>query len=117
MYKKSSLRLSLVYILSITLFPFLIPHVSAHNLSPWVSIESLKKEQQPDSRRSEAEEIKKEAPKNESEIPLETPIYTQIELNSIVGEIFVNPQYTGKITSVRTFSKTGSPRDNPAVDA
>ncbi len=46
----------------------------------------------------------------------DTPKYAQIEFSSLVGEIFVNPQHTGRITTVRAFLKGGSPRDNPVVN-
>jgi hypothetical protein len=46
----------------------------------------------------------------------DAPKYTQVEFSSLVGEFFVNPLYTGKITTVRTFLKEGSPRDNPIVN-
>src|SRR5574341_1536316 len=48
--------------------------------------------------------------------PSETATYAQVEFSSLVGEIFVNPRYTGRITTVRTFLKDGSPRDNPVVN-
>ncbi|MBF8302876.1 MAG: hypothetical protein HW396_1157 [Candidatus Dadabacteria bacterium] len=48
--------------------------------------------------------------------PSETVTYTQVEFSSLIGDIFVNPRYTGRITTVRTFLKDGSPRDNPVVD-
>ena len=35
------------------------------------------------------------------------PQYTEIEFTSLDGEIFVNPLYTGKITSVRTINQSG----------
>ncbi len=54
--------------------------------------------------------------KDEREGLLETPAYAQVEFNSLVGEIFVNPRYTGRITTIRTFLKDGSPRDNPVVN-
>jgi hypothetical protein len=54
--------------------------------------------------------------KDETEGLLGAPAYTQVEFNSLVGEIFVNPRLTGKITTVRTFLKEGSPRDNPVVN-
>jgi hypothetical protein len=46
----------------------------------------------------------------------DTPKYAQIEFSSLVGEIFVNPQHTGRITTVRAFLRGGSPRDNPVVN-
>ncbi len=35
------------------------------------------------------------------------PQYTEIEFTSLDGEIYVNPLYTGKITSVRTINESG----------
>lgn len=35
------------------------------------------------------------------------PRYTEAEFTSLAGEIFVNPLYTGKVTSVRTVDKNG----------
>jgi hypothetical protein len=35
------------------------------------------------------------------------PQYTEIEFTSLDGEIYVNPLYTGKITSVRTINQSG----------
>lgn len=52
----------------------------------------------------------------EEGIHSEIPMYSEVEFSSIVGEFFVNPQYTGKITTVRTFPKGSFPRDNPVVD-
>ncbi|MCI0454291.1 MAG: hypothetical protein L0Y68_04760 [Candidatus Dadabacteria bacterium] len=46
----------------------------------------------------------------------DTPKYAQIEFSSLVGEIFVNPQHTGRITTVRAFLKGGTPRENPVVN-
>jgi len=44
------------------------------------------------------------------------PIYTEAEFSSIVGEIFVNPEYTGGIATTRTLLKTGSSNTKPDVD-
>ncbi len=35
------------------------------------------------------------------------PTYTEVELTSLDGEIFVNPLYTGKVSTVRTIDKSG----------
>lgn len=35
------------------------------------------------------------------------PRYTEAELTSVGGEIYINPQYTGKISSVRTIDQNG----------
>lgn len=35
------------------------------------------------------------------------PQYTEAEFTSVGGEIFINPQYTGKVSSVRTIDKNG----------
>ncbi|MEQ9617677.1 MAG: hypothetical protein RIG61_00705 [Deltaproteobacteria bacterium] len=35
------------------------------------------------------------------------PRYTEAELTSVGGEIFINPQYTGKVSSVRTIDQNG----------
>src|SRR3989337_2916853 len=61
---------------------------------------------------SSEQQITEEKGKN----PSETVTYTQVEFSSLIGDIFVNPRYTGRITTVRTFLKDGSPRDNPVVD-
>jgi hypothetical protein len=88
--------------------------VSAYCLSQQVRGELLKKEGQSNKHMIEAEE--QEVPKKEEKIHSEAPAYNEVEFISIVGEFFVNPQYTGRITTVRTFPKVGSPRDNPVVD-
>src|SRR5712692_8817909 len=89
---------------------FSIP-ISAYCLSPQARFELLKKEGESNKRMSAAAE--KEVPKKEEKIHSEAPVYNEAEFSSIVGEFFVNPQYTGRITTVRTFPKGGSPRDNP----
>ncbi|MGH7800832.1 MAG: hypothetical protein ACREOW_09430 [Thermodesulfobacteriota bacterium] len=63
-----------------------------------------------------AQSSKQQATKEKGKSSLETATYTQVEFNSLVGEIFVNPRYTGRITTIRTFLKDGSPRDNPVVN-
>ncbi len=88
--------------------------VSAKSLSQQVRGELLKREGQSNKQIIEAKE--KEVPKKEEKIHSETPAYNEVEFGSIVGEFFVNPEYTGRITTVRTFPKGGSPRDNPVVD-
>jgi len=35
------------------------------------------------------------------------PRYTEVELTSLDGEIFINPLYTGKVSTVRTIDKNG----------
>jgi len=35
------------------------------------------------------------------------PSYTEVELTSLDGEIFINPLYTGKVSTVRTIDKNG----------
>ena len=35
------------------------------------------------------------------------PRYTEAELTSLAGEVFINPLYTGKVTSVRTIDRNG----------
>jgi hypothetical protein len=35
------------------------------------------------------------------------PRYTEVELTSVDGEIFINPLYTGKVSTVRTIDKNG----------
>lgn len=87
--------------------------ISAHGLSHQVRAELLGKEGQYNKRISKAEE--KEVQKEEG-IHSEAPVYNEVEFSSIVGEFFVNPQYTGKITTIRIFPKGGPPRDNPVVD-
>ncbi|HLE24176.1 MAG TPA: hypothetical protein VI935_00840 [Thermodesulfobacteriota bacterium] len=61
---------------------------------------------------SSEQQIREEKRKSFSE----TITYVQVEFSSLIGEIFVNPRYTGRITTIRTFLKDGSPRDNPIVD-
>lgn len=86
----------------------------AYSLPPQVRAELLKKEGQSSILMSKAEE--KEVPKKENTIHSEAPVYREVEFSSMVGELFVNPQYTGRITTIRTFPKGGPPRDNPVID-
>lgn len=39
--------------------------------------------------------------------PYAPPSYTEVELTSLDGEIFINPFYTGKVSTVRTIDKNG----------
>ncbi len=117
MDKNGRLKLLVAYIFFIGIFFLLISHVSADGFSSEIPTESIREEQQPDTVwLSEAQEIKKEASQKEDKTSLETPAYNEAEFSSLVGEIFVNPQYTGRITTVRTFLKTGPPKDNPIAD-
>ncbi|MGH7909704.1 MAG: hypothetical protein ACRENW_07645 [Thermodesulfobacteriota bacterium] len=63
-----------------------------------------------------AQSSEQQATKEKGKNSLETVTYTQVEFSSLIGDIFVNPRYTGRITTVRTFLKDGSPRDNPVVN-
>lgn len=88
--------------------------ISAYGLSTRVRAELLNKNGQSDKQMIEAGG--KEVSKEEDKIHLEAPVYSEVEFSSMVGEFFVNPQYTGRITTVRAFPKGGSPKDNPVVD-
>lgn len=63
-----------------------------------------------------AQSSEQQATKGKGKSSLETVTYTQVEFSSLIGDIFVNPRFTGRITTVRTFLKDSSPRDNPVVD-
>jgi hypothetical protein len=110
---KEKIRLEILFVHIFISILFLSIPISAYSLSPQVRTELLKKGGQSNKQILEAEE--KKVPK-EDKIHSEAPVYNEVEFSSIVGEFFVNPQYTGKITTVRTFPKGGSPRDNPVVD-
>ncbi len=66
--------------------------------------------------RALAQSSEQQATKEKGKSSLETVTYTQVEFSSLIGDIFVNPRYTGRITTVRTLLKDSSPRDNPVVD-
>lgn len=44
------------------------------------------------------------------------PTYTEVELTSLQGEIFVNPDYIGKVRSVRTIDRSGLLGDRVEVE-
>lgn len=44
------------------------------------------------------------------------PSYTEVELTSLQGEIFVNPDYIGKVRSVRTIDRSGLLGDRVEVE-
>src|SRR5579885_1616153 len=108
MKEKIGLETLLVHIL-VGIFFFSIS-VSVYGLSTQAQAGLLKKEARFDKRVLVAEE------KEEGKFHSEAPIYNEVEFSSIVGGFFINPQYTGRITTMRTFPKGGFPRDNPVVD-
>jgi hypothetical protein len=44
------------------------------------------------------------------------PLYSEVEFSSIVGEIFVNPGFSGRIGNVRTLLRNGLPGGKPGVE-
>lgn len=108
MKEKIGLKTFFVHIL-VGIFFFSIS-LLAYGLSPQVRAGLLKKEGQFNKRVSATEE------KEEGKFHSEAPVYNEVEFSSMVGEFFINPQYTGRITTIRTFPKGGSPKDNPVVD-
>jgi hypothetical protein len=111
------LKLLVAYIIFIGIVLLLISRVSPYSFSSEIQTKSLRKEPQMDIvRSSKAQEVNKVESQKEDKASLETPAYNETEFSSLVGEILVNPQYTGRITTVRTFPKTGPPKDNPIVD-
>ena len=47
---------------------------------------------------------------------LAQPMYTEVELTSLDGEIYVNPEYIGKVRSVRTIDRSGLLGDRVEVE-
>jgi hypothetical protein len=109
MNKKTRLNVLLAYALLIGFLSF----VPVHGLPLQIPDDSRNNDQSNKVAQG-IKEIKEMLEKEESfSAP---PLYTEVEFSSIIGDIFINPLYTGRIITVRTLLRTGPPRNKPSVD-
>ncbi len=103
----------LIYILLIHFLLLLVSSPSAtHGLPTRIQSEFSEGQKQPSYLNEETRDIALE----EGKTPYGPPLYSEVEFSSIVGEIFVNPDYSGRIRSVRTLLRDGLPGGRQGVE-
>jgi len=107
---------SCFFIIYITLIPFLLLLVYSPSVTHGLStrIQSTFSESQKQS--SDLTEEIRNIALEEGKTLYGPPLYSEVEFSSIVGEIFVNPDYSGRISNVWTLLRDGLPGGRQGVE-